>query len=259
MLSEERYDEIVRLIDEKKSVSVAELVKILEASESTVRRCLAKLSAQGRIKKVHGGAMSVSNRFLLKDEDVSLRTNVNIEAKNAIAKYAASLICANDFVYLDAGTTTEAMIDYITGKDVVFVTNGINHGRKLAKAGYVTYILGGEIKRSTECVIGVKAVEELMSYNFTKAFFGTNGVSEDKGFTTPDIREAMVKKRALEKSKEVYVLADSSKFSQIAPVKFGEFKEATIITCDLNDKSLKKYENIKEVKQWYIQLPLIQH
>ena len=65
--------------------------------------------------------------------------------------------------------------------------------------------------------------------------------------TAPEVKEAMVKKKSMENCKERYVLADSSKFSQISSVKFSEFENATIITTELKNASYKKYKNIKEV------------
>ena len=70
--------------------------------------------------------------------------------KEQIARYAASLIVDNDFVYIDAGTTTAVMIDYITAKNVVFVTNSLTNAKRISDRGYTVYILGGEFKSTTE-------------------------------------------------------------------------------------------------------------
>lgn len=165
-----------------------------------------------------------------------------------IAKYAASLIEPNDFVYLDAGTTTELMIDYLTEKDITFVTNAVSHARKLSMAGYTTYILGGEFKATTEAIVGDEAIESLQKYNFTKGFWGTNGVHQKLGFSTPDVKEAKVKEVAMEHCAKRYVLCDSSKFSQISCVKFGEFAKTCIITTQILDESYRQCDNIIEVK-----------
>lgn len=245
MLQEERFMEIVKLVDNKKSVTVQELMEIFGASESTIRRDLGVLHNQGKLIKVHGGAMTCSN-YLSSDIDVEEKSNLNREDKEVIAKYAASLIEEKDFVFLDAGTTTELMIEYITTKKTVFVTNAISHGRKLARRGLTVYILGGELKGITEAVVGEDTVRALEKYNFTKGFFGTNGISIDRGYTTPDIKEAAVKSEAMKHTKEKYVLADKSKFNSISPVKFGNFKDATVITKDIENNEYKKSKNVKE-------------
>ena len=90
-----------------------ELKEKLHASESTIRRDLTVLHDNGKLTKVFGGAVAIHSHMHTKDIQVSARENVNREEKIRIARYAASLIAAEDFVYLDAGTTTGFMIDYI--------------------------------------------------------------------------------------------------------------------------------------------------
>ena len=169
------------------------------------------------------------------------------EEKQKIGKYAASLIEPHDFVYVDAGTTTACMIPYITEKTATFVTNAVSHALELAEREFHVIILGGELKAATEAIVGNEACLSLQKFNFTKGFWGTNGVSVHQGFTTPDVSEAMVKRKSMERCKECFVLCDFSKFNLISPVTFGEFKSATIITCNLADSVFKTYKNVVEV------------
>lgn len=246
---EKRLAEIVKIVDERKMVTVQELMEIFHASESTIRRDLVLLDRNGQLNKVHGGAVALDSSYFTKDADVDYRMDLNKEEKLLIAKYAARLLKPNDFVYLDAGTTTELMIDYITERNIEFVTNAIVHGRKLAKRGYIVYILGGNIKDKTEAVVGEEAIASLRKYNFTKGFFGSNGVSSEYGYSTPDTGEALVKKEAWKHCMERYVLADSSKFHHISSVTFADFTDGTVITSSLKDEGLRKYKNIREVKE----------
>lgn len=248
MLGEERHNIILSYVDERKSVSVQELMQILSASESTIRRDLTQLDREGRLTKVHGGAVSKKNRYRTIDDTIANRINLNREDKIAIAKYAASLIEPNDMVYLDAGTTTELMIEFINQQDVVFVTNAFSHARALALKGFTVYVLGGEFKSVTEAIVGEEAIRSLDKYNFTKGFWGTNGVTVKNGFSTPDMKEAAIKQRSMEKTKEKYVLCDSSKFSQISSVTFADFDSVGIITTRLEDNTYKQYKNVKEVQ-----------
>lgn len=232
MLTEERLQAIQNMVELRKSASIQELVDALNISESTVRRDLALLDQQGRISKVRGGAMAKGGVYMTQDDTVSSRRDQNLHEKQEIARYAASLIRPHDFVYLDAGTTTELMIDCLTEKAAVFVTNAVAHARKLSQKGYTTYIPGGEFKATTEAIVGGEAVESLQKYNFTKGFWGTNGINCKRGFSTPDAKEALVKKTSMQHCAECYILCDSSKFSQISCVKFGEFTNAVIITTE---------------------------
>ena len=90
-------------------------------------------------------------------------------------------------------------------------------------------------------------MENLEKYNFTKGFFGTNGVDIKRGLTTPDLKEASVKKKAMNHCKEVYILADSSKFDQVLPVKYGDIENLVIITDRLLNKDYNNLTTIKEV------------
>ena len=106
------------------------------------------------------------------------------------------------------------------------------------------YLLGGEFKAVTEAIVGEEAVAALEKYNFTKGFWGANGVSLQKGYSTPELKEAMVKKKSMENCKERFVLADESKFNHISSVTFAPFEGATVITTGLN---LPAYKNCKNV------------
>ena len=248
MLTEERFSRIMSLLKQHGSVTVQQLMKALDASESTIRRDLNALAGAGQLMKVHGGAVLKGTTYSATDDDVLSRKGLNREDKLRIARYAASLIAPEDFVYLDAGTTTELMIEYITSRQAMFVTNAISHAKRLAERGFTVYLLGGEFKAITEAIVGEEAVETLRKYNFTKGFWGTNGVSIQKGYSTPELKEAAVKKRSMENCKECYILADESKFNQISSVTFAPFENATVITTGLNQPAFEKCKNVINIK-----------
>lgn len=248
MLTEERFAKILSILERMGSVTVQQLMTELDASESTVRRDLTALDAGGQLTKVHGGAILRNAAYSTVDDEVVHRKEQNKEAKEKIAAYAASLITEDDFVYLDAGTTTERMIDHITSRNAVFVTNALTHARKLAERGFTVYILGGEFKAVTEAIVGEEAVAALEKYNFTKGFWGANGVSLGRGFSTPEVKEALVKRKSMENCRERYVLADSSKFNQISSVTFAPFENAKVITTDLEHTAFAKCANVIKVR-----------
>ena len=248
MLTEERLQAIEQLIKEKGSVSNIELMDELNISESTVRRDLTILDDQGRINKVRGGAMIRSDCYNSQEATMTQKKDLNIQEKTVIAKYASSLIEPGDFVFLDAGSTTELMIDHLNEKNVTFVTNAVSHAKKLSEAGYTTYILGGEFKATTEAIVGDETIDSLQKYNFTKGFFGANGIHERVGITTPDVKEAAVKKEALKHCMKKFVLCDPSKFSQISSVKFAQMEQVKILTTMFADDKYDLYDNIIKLK-----------
>ncbi len=236
MLTEERFAIILDTVNRKKSVHLNELCDLLEISVSTARRDINILAENGKLIKVHGGAIAIdrNDNYLSKEKSVAEKALLFPEEKTAIAKYAASLIEDDDFVFIDAGTTTERMIDFITSKNVSFVTNSFNHAKRLTQRGFQVFIPGGEIRPDTEAIVGEECVLMLENYNFTKCFMGTNGISVTAGFSTQNIKEARVKTAAINGSRKAYILADHSKFDKISFVTFAHINEAGIITDTLS-------------------------
>ena len=247
MLTQERYHIILQQLHDKRTVTVAELTQALDTSESTIRRDLNTLHEMGKLIKVHGGATVLSDNFSAVEDDVRTKAAQNVEAKRKIARYAATLIHENDFVFIDAGTTTEKLVDYLEHTGAVFVTNGIAHAKRMVQKGLKVYLIGGQLKLSTEAIVGTVAVQNLRQYNFTKCFLGSNGVSLESGFTTPDPEEALLKAEVVGRSYQVFLLADSSKFGRVTSVCFARLGQATIITDRLPDEAYREQTVVKEV------------
>ena len=103
------------------------------------------------------------------------------------------------------------------------------------------------IDEVTEAIVGEEAVSSVEKYNFTKGFWGANGISMQRGFSTPELKEALVKKRSMENCRECYILADDSKFNQISSVTFAPFESAKVITTGLTKPAYRKCKNVIEV------------
>lgn len=114
MLTEERYQYILEYLQAHGSVTVAELTGQLGASESTIRRDLNALGNLGKLSKVHGGATALHLDFSYVEHPIETKSKLYVEEKRRIGQYAAQTIRKDDFLFLDAGTTTGMMIDYIT-------------------------------------------------------------------------------------------------------------------------------------------------
>ncbi|MCR5008864.1 MAG: DeoR/GlpR family DNA-binding transcription regulator [Oribacterium sp.] len=245
MLAEERFVRILSVVDSAGTATIAELMEQLNVSESTIKRDLSLLDKDGLLKRVRGGATSLKGSLFTHDDSVSNRMELNVDAKQKVGAYAASLITDNDFVYIDAGTTTARMLPYLASRSSIYVTNSLPLAMQLSANGFRVSILGGEFKNLTEAIVGEEAIESLLKYNFTKGFFGANGVSIEKGFTTPELKEAMVKRAAMRQCRTSYVLCDRSKFDNVASITFGVFESATVIT----DHATKKYKDKKNVME----------
>lgn len=116
MITEERHRLILKELKRKGSLNVLELVNITKASESTIRRDLLELDHQGLLKRVHGGAVLIERASLAVENPLSERQSQNSLQKELIGKYAGKLVEENDTVYIDAGSTTIKLIDYLIEK-----------------------------------------------------------------------------------------------------------------------------------------------
>lgn len=252
MLTERRQEEIVRLVYERESITVAELKEILNASESTIRRDIIALDKEGRLTKVFGGAIALhTGQIINRELSVQQKQELQTTEKQAIARYAASLIEPDDCVYLDAGTTTGWMIEYIREVSATYVTNALSHAKRLADKGFSVILIGGEPKSATDAIVGAEAVLNLQKYHFSKGFFGVNGVERMSGFTTPDAKEAMVKQAAVKntQSEHRYFLATASKFGEVYAVTFSGFEGGTILTEEPINETFPKSIHIVNVNE----------
>lgn len=250
MLARERQDIIIRLVRERGSVITSELMAMLGASESTVRRDLDVLDKQHQLSRVRGGATATISRarLILHDASVAQKRDVNTVAKRAIGARAAALVGPDDFVYIDAGTSTMQLAEAITQTEATYFTNSIPHAQLLLAKGCKTYLPGGMVKPLTEALVGEATIASLENLHFTLGFWGTNGISREAGFTTPEYSEAKVKEVSMVYTLRRYVLADQSKFDQVSLVTFASFEDATILTDQLpSDGSFQDADNVVEV------------
>lgn len=249
MLTQERYHSILQLLSEKDAVTVAELSAALDTSESTIRRDLNYLDEIGKLKKVFGGATAIQSSSGVTELPFESRESEMFDEKTAIAQYAATLVHDGDFVFIDAGTTTYRLIDFLTNKKATYLTNGIAHSRKLIQRGFTTHICGGKIKPNTEAVVGSTALGNIERLNFTKAFIGTNGIDLTAGFTTPELDEGTIKEAIVKKAYLTFILSDHTKFRRVFPVSFAEIHKGCIITDSVPDERFLQATVIKEVNK----------
>jgi DeoR family fructose operon transcriptional repressor len=250
MLTEMRQQAILDMVQKNTTVTVQELTDEFGISESTVRRDLTQLDEAGLLRKIYGGATVLEGAISPRDLSMGEKTTLHYEEKKEIASYAAALIRADDFVYVDAGTSTLLLAEAAEQEKAVYVTNSIRHAQLLSEKGFRTILIGGEIKNLTQAIVGSEALRSISKYNFTIGFFGTNAVDEKHGFSTPDVTEAALKREALHRCSSRYVLCDSSKFSRVSPVTFASFQDAVVLTENIPEEKYRKFSNIRQVRQY---------
>jgi DeoR family transcriptional regulator, fructose operon transcriptional repressor len=235
MLTEERYNLIIERLQERGIVKLQELVDVSGASESTIRRDLIDLEARQLLRRIHGGATLLHPKN--QEPGMEEKTFTNVQEKSIIARLASNEIEDGECIYLDAGTTTLAMIPYIEAKDITVVTNGLSHVDALVNKRIRSYLLGGMMKMHTKAVVGSMALQSMDNFRFDRCFLGANGVDAEMGYTTPDPEEAMIKRRAHELAAHTYVLADSSKIGEVTFARLLDLQEAVLITESVPEHS----------------------
>ena len=249
-LAEERFGQILDLLNKQRTATVQELCEALGTSESTIRRDLTELDRLGKLNKVHGGATLPDNRFQAEEPTMQAKETLAVPQKRAIAAAAAALIHAEDFVFIDAGSTTLELVRALEGEALQanYVTNGVAHARTLAQKGCRVFLPGGLLRPQTEAIVGAAAVSSLQQYNFTKAFMGANGVALEAGFTTPDPEEAAVKATVVHRARESWFLVDDAKFARICPAVIADLHSGAILTNRCPNPKYKQYTLVKETE-----------
>ena len=239
MLAEERFSLILDLLARQRTATVQELCEALNASESTIRRDLNELDKQGKLNKVHGGATLPDSPFRTDEPTMAAKEELAVSQKQSIAQAAAELILPEDFIYLDAGSSTLALARALSGPA---------HARLLAQKGCRVFLPGGLLRPQTEAIIGAAALTAIQQYNFAKAFMGANGVALNSGFTTPDPEEAAVKAAVIRRARETWFLVDDTKFAQVYPAAICDLHSGAILTNRCPNPKYRQYTLIKETE-----------
>lgn len=242
MIKEERYDEILKILEAEKYISAQGLAKRLYVSLPTIRRDLSLLHKRGQIVRSHGGAKIIEAGSVV--APLNFRKTVNSNKKRQLCKAAAQMINEKDIIFIDSSTTTLQMAEFIDVKMMVtVVTNGITLATLLAKKGIKTYCTGGEIFENSLANFGSFAEEFIQKFNFDKMFFSCYGVNDKGMLTDPSLPETQIRKIATEQSKKTIFLCDESKFSLSAPYNLMAIEKLDFIITN-TDKAYKYFNTI---------------
>ncbi len=214
MYAPERHRAILDTARVAGRVEVKSLARQLDVTPETIRRDLTALERRGLLLRAHGGAIPVERSTL--EATVEQRESEHIDEKDRIAALAVQEITENMSVILDSGTTTIRLAQLIpTNLNLTVVTNSIQAAAVLAgKPGITLHVLGGHVRENTLASVGPWAWDALHGISADIAFIGANGITADRGLTTPDVDEARVKSAFVEKGRRVVALADHSKFGR---------------------------------------------
>ncbi len=233
MILDQRRDEILQAIEQQGFVSLQELVTRLGASESTVRRDLEYLDGIGQIRRTRGGAAYTGESITPFEE----RFQRASREKQTIAKVVADLIQPGETILLDGGTTTLEVARELVGKALQVVTNSLPIANLLAQQPNIELILiGGYVYPKTGVALGPLAESALREVHVPRVIMGTGGITE-KGLFNSNTLLVECERLMLEAAKEVWVVADSSKFGKSALAHLCELSKVTrmIVDAGLSD------------------------
>ena len=214
MYAEERQQWIVERARAAGRVDVAEAATDLAVTAETVRRDLTALERHGLLRRVHGGAIPVERLGF--EPGLNARDAVLTAEKERIAKAALAEVPEEGSILLDAGSTTARLANVLPlDRELTVVTNALPIAMALSTRPTITVLLlGGRVRGRTQAAVDIWALRTLRESYVDVAFLGTNGVSVQRGLTTPDATEAAVKKAMIESSRRSVVLADHTKIGR---------------------------------------------
>ena len=215
MTTYERRQSLLDILRNQPGLRVPELAKALNVSEGTVRNDLNALENEGRLKRVHGGAvLKEQNQF--QNHSFVRRYEQNVAAKLAIAREAAILVKDGDSILLDASSTDYYLARALSDRqELRVVTNGFEVARELAENPSNNVILiGGVVNNNSSSVTGLLSERIIEELRIEKAFLSCSGFSLERGMTEVLLAEAQIKRKAIESSQQLFALVDSSKFGK---------------------------------------------
>ena len=241
--SAQRQQAIVRTLRAHGRVDVAEIAGQLGVTHETVRKDLIGLEQRGLLRRVHGGAVPIEH--LTFEPAVSTRREL-IEEKQRIAGAAFEHVPAEGSVLLDAGSTVARLAEiFPTDRPLTVFTNALPTALALlARPNLTVHTLGGRLRTVTSAEVGNWADRALRELNVDVAFLGANGISLDRGLTTPDPIEAGTKRLMVSAARRRVVLADHSKVGRMSLCQFAKLDEVDLLITDsgLPDNQLAALE-----------------
>lgn len=230
--AEERQGLIAERARSAGRVEVAALAEELDVTPETIRRDLSRLERLGQLKRVHGGAIPLDRLGF--EPPVDARREAMATEKDRIAKAALAEVPEEGAILLDAGTTTARLATALpTDRELTVVTNALDVATTLAARPNLTVLMiGGRVRGRTLAAVDSWAARMLGDLFVDVAFVGTNGVSVERGLTTPDPTEAMVKGLMVETARRAVLLADHTKVGNDHLVRFADLDQIDTLVTD---------------------------
>lgn len=255
LIGEERKNYILNQLNLDGKVKTNELVDALDVSSETIRRYLEELEDENKLKRVYGGAVKIN---LSRDEPSHLKREVlYADEKRKIGRAAATLVEDNDVIFIDDGTTTLHIIDYLLNKKNLTVLTIsipalyllIDYKNKGLFTGDI-FLIGGKVNALHSRVTGLLAEKMVENFYADKAFLSVDGMMLEKGITGFEEGKGQLTQQMMKYAKQSIVLCDHSKFGLVQFYKIADLRELDIIVSDVPAPKEWLYELQKKGVTW---------
>ncbi len=235
MITYERRQSLLDILWKEPGLSVRELAKALAVSEGTIRNDLNMLEEDGRLKRVHGGAV-LRDQSPFQNNSFLRRFRQNAGAKYAIAQKAVTWVEDGASILLDASSTAYYLARALSARNKLnAITNGFEVARELAQNPSNTVILiGGVVNNDSSSVTGLLSEQIIAEMHIEKALFSCSGFSLERGMTEAHLEEAQIKRKAIQSSRQVIALIDSSKMGKEDLAPFARASQIDHLVTDSN-------------------------
>lgn len=246
MLPVERQKNYLSLLSNNDVVAISYFMAEFDVSIETVRRDLSILEKQDKIEKVYGGAKL--KKSILSEPSIEERMINNLKQKDLIGKKCSEFINDGDCIFIDSGSTTYHITKHIRDKkNLTIITNSIAVVNELINTDFDIIIIGGRIRHEERSVVTYDYIFNFEQLNIQKSFICAGGITVENGISDYNMQEAVTRKKIIERSKEIYVAADSSKLGRDVIISIAPLNKIDYIITDyLLDKRITR--SFKECK-----------
>lgn len=226
-----RHPDILQIAKREGKVTVEQLAEHFGVTLQTIRRDLTELAEANKLERVHGGAILPSGTTNIEYEE---RRNLNEGAKLAIARACAEQIPDGCSVFLNIGTSTEAVArQLLRHRDLMIVTNNMNVASILSEnIDCQTILTGGKLRQSDNGLVGHVATAAIRQFKFDIAVIGCSALDHDGDLMDFDIEEVGVSQTILARSRKPFLVADGSKFNRTAPARIASMADLDTVFTD---------------------------
>ena len=232
VFADERQARIAELVSVRGRARIGELAEAFGVTEPTIRKDLSALQERGLLKRTHGGALAVHPNV---DRELAERQAAHRAGKEAIAGACLRLLRDGDSVFLDSGTSVEAVARHLAAEGhlrLSVLTNSLGVADALADVPMIDCVLlGGQLRRVDGSVVGDLAVENLQRFTFSSAFLGVSGFSE-LGISVGSLAEASLKAAVIERARRVVLPVDHSKVGATDFARISDLDAVDVVVMD---------------------------